>query len=95
MNQGQLAIDETSGHDVSTCEYLTEHREDLVTGGVAPPTAPDRLSRDPVCEVRNRSLRGLQHDALLTDPLERVHPPQIQPLPARLGRRRTLHPEGL
>lgn len=72
MDKRDLAVDETGRYHVGGTEHLVDDIEDLVTGPVPPPAAPDRLARDELGEIRDQALGRLQHDSLVTHPLERL-----------------------
>ena len=52
-----------------------EDGEDLPAGGMAPPASMDRLAGDVLREIRQRPASGLQNDALLAHPRQRIHAP--------------------
>jgi hypothetical protein len=70
MDKGDLALDEAAHEDVVAVADGPRYREDLVTFRMRPPAAPNRLSSDELSEGRDRPLRGLEYDTMLTNECE-------------------------
>ena len=54
-------------------ENTAEHREDFVAGRVSPPAAADGFTGDIFGKIGYRAACGLQDDALLAHPFQRLH----------------------
>jgi hypothetical protein len=71
MDKRDLALDETAHQDIVAIPDEARHREDLVTFRMRPPATPNRLSSDNLSKRRDRPLRSLEYDTVLTNERER------------------------
>ena len=67
MDEGNLAFDEATYENVAAVPDRSRHRENLATLRMRPPAAPNWLSSYGLRERRDRPLRGLEDDAVLTN----------------------------
>ena len=67
MHEGELAVEERKATHVIRVGDHFERGEYLAPAPVAPPAPANRLARDRFSDVRHRSTRGGQHDAVLLD----------------------------
>ena len=70
MDKSDLALDEATHEDIVAVANSSRHREDLVTFRMRPPATADwRFSYD-LSKRRDRPLRGLEYDTVLTNERE-------------------------
>ena len=69
---GDLAIDKATHEDIVAVADRSCHREDFVTFRMRPPATPNWHSSDDLNKGRDRPLRGLENDIVLTNESERL-----------------------
>ena len=67
MDKGDLAIDEATHEDIVALPDNSRRREYLVTFRMRPPTTPNWLSSYDLSKRRDRPLRSLEYDTVLTN----------------------------
>ena len=72
MDKRDLALDKATHEDIVAVTDRSRHREDLVTFRMRPPATPNWLSSHDLNKGRDRPLRGLKHDTVLTNESERL-----------------------
>jgi hypothetical protein len=71
MDKSDLTLDEATHEDIVAVADRSRHGEDLVTFRMRPPVTPNRLSSDNLSKRRDRPLRSLEDDTVLTNERER------------------------
>jgi len=72
MDKRDLALNKATHEDLVAVADRSRHREDLATFRMRPPATPNWLSSDDLSKGRDRPLRGLEHDTVLTNESERL-----------------------
>jgi hypothetical protein len=67
MDKSDLTLNQATHEDIVTVADRSRHREDLVTFRMRPPATPNWLSTYDLRKRRDRPLRGLEYDAVLTN----------------------------
>ena len=70
MDKRDVALDKPTHEDRVAVANRSRHREDLVTFRMRPPATPNWLSGYDLSKRRNRSLRGVEDDTVLTNERE-------------------------
>jgi hypothetical protein len=72
MDKSDLTLDEATHEDIVAGADRSRHGEDLVTFRMRPPATPNRLSSDDLSKRRDRPLRSLEDDTVLTNERKRL-----------------------
>jgi hypothetical protein len=72
MDKGDHTLDEATHEDIVAVADRSRHCEDLVTFRMRPPATQNRLSSDDLSKRRDRPLRSLEYDTVLTNERERL-----------------------
>jgi hypothetical protein len=67
MDKRDLALDKAAHEDIVAVANRSRHREDFVTFLMRPPATPNWLPSYRLSKRRNRPVRGLEYDTVLTN----------------------------